>query len=68
MFPRFLMPESMQKMSLVFFNSWALDGFRNVFWRELPLFQLWPQIGALLAFALVFLLLARQFARKWESA
>ncbi len=68
MFPRFLMPAEMQKWSLVFFNSWALDGFRNVFWRELPLSQLWPQVGALLGFALLFLVIARQLARRWESA
>lgn len=67
MFPRFLMPESMQRMSLVFFNAWALDGFRDVFWRELPLWQLWPPLSALLGFALVFLVVARQLARRWES-
>ena len=68
MFPRFLMPEAMQKWSLVFFNSWALDGFRNVFWREVPLLQLWPQVGALLGFATVFLVVARQLARRWETS
>ena len=28
MFPRFLMPEALQRASLVAFNSWALEGFR----------------------------------------
>jgi hypothetical protein len=44
MFPRFLMPESLQKASLVVFNSWALEGFLKVFWREEPLAALWPEI------------------------
>ena len=34
MFPRFLMPAGLQKAGLVLFNSWALEGFTNVFWRE----------------------------------
>ena len=33
MFPRFLMSETMQKMGLVTFNAWALDGYIKVFWR-----------------------------------
>ena len=34
MFPRFLMSETMQKIGLVTFNAWALDGYLKVFWRE----------------------------------
>lgn len=30
MFPRFLMSETMQKMGLVTFNAWALDGYIKV--------------------------------------
>ena len=37
MFPRFLMTETMQKIGLVTFNAWALDGYLKVFWREAPL-------------------------------
>jgi ABC-2 type transport system permease protein len=66
MFPRFLMPESLQRFSLFAFNSWALDGFTKVFWREEPLLHLLPQIGFLLANALVFFALARRLARRWE--
>jgi ABC-2 type transport system permease protein len=36
MFPRFLMPESMQKAGLFTINAWAIDGFTKVFWRDLP--------------------------------
>ena len=68
MFPRFLMSESLQKISLVGFNAWALDGYLKVFWREAPLVALAPQLGALLGFTLLFLLLARRLARRWEVA
>jgi ABC-2 type transport system permease protein len=68
MFPRFLMSESLQKYSLVGFNAWALDGYLKVFWREAPLAALAPQVGALLGFTALFLLLARRLARRWEAA
>jgi len=68
MFPRFLMSETLQQISLVGFNAWALDGYLKVFWREAPLAALAPQVGALLGFTALFLFLARRFARRWETA
>jgi ABC-2 type transport system permease protein len=68
MFPRFLMSPTMQKIGLVTFNAWALDGFVKVFWREVPLRDLWPQVLVLVALTATFLTLARFFARRWESA
>lgn len=68
MFPRFLMPEGLKKLSLVAFNSWALEGFLDVFWREAPLGALLPEIAVLLAWAALFFLLARRIARKFETA
>ena len=68
MFPRFLMSESLQKFSLVGFNAWALDGYLKVFWRESPLLGLLPQVGALAGFTVLFLFLARRFAKRWEVA
>jgi ABC-2 type transport system permease protein len=66
MFPRFLMTPGMQKAGLLTFNAWALDGYVKVFWREAPLAGLLPQVGMLAAFMLVFLVLARLFACRWE--
>ena len=68
MFPRFLMSETLQKFSLVGFNAWALDGYLKVFWRESSLMGLLPQVGALAGFTVLFLLLARRFAKRWEVA
>jgi ABC-2 type transport system permease protein len=61
------MSESLQKFSLVGFNAWALDGYLKVFWREQPLASLLPQVAVLLGFTALFLLLARQLARRWEA-
>jgi ABC-2 type transport system permease protein len=68
MFPRFLMSESMQKLGLLTFNAWALDGYLKVFWRNAAIWQLWPQVLVLSILAAVFLTLARTFARRWEAA
>jgi ABC-type multidrug transport system permease subunit len=68
MFPRFLMSETMQKLGLLTFNAWALDGFLKVFWHDAPIWQLWPQVLVLAVLAAAFLSLARVFARRWETA
>ena len=68
LFPRFLMPEKMQKIGLVTINAWALDGFQKVFWREEPLWSLWPQVLVLTGLGVVFFLVARRVARRWEVA
>jgi len=68
MFPRFLMPELMQKIGLITLNAWAIDGFQKVFWREEPVSNLWPQVTVLVLIALVFFGLARRVARRWEAA
>ncbi len=68
MFPRFLMSESMQKVGLLTFNAWALDGYLKVFWRQAPIWQLWPQVLVLVALTAVFLGIARILARRWETA
>lgn len=68
MYPRPLMSETMQKFSLVGFNSWAMDGYLKVFWRDLPVAALWPQLLALGLFTVAFFELARRLAGRWETA
>ena len=68
MFPRFLMTEGMQRIGLVTFNAWALDGYLKVFWRHAPVWALWPQVLVLAGLAAAFMLLARLLARRWELA
>jgi ABC-2 type transport system permease protein len=68
MFPRFLMSETMQKVGLLTFNAWALDGYLKVFWRQAPIWQLWPQLLVLGTATVAFLGAARLLARRWEAA
>jgi ABC-2 type transport system permease protein len=67
MFPRFMMSETMQKIGRATFNAWALDGYTKVFWREAPISALWPEVSVLVGLTVVFLLIARRFARRWET-
>jgi ABC-2 type transport system permease protein len=68
MFPRFLMSETMQKLGLITFNAWALDGYLKVFWRNAAVWELWPQVLVLSALVVTFLSLSRLLARRWELA
>jgi ABC-2 type transport system permease protein len=68
MWPRFLMPEAMQKIGLVLFNAWALEGFTNVFWREEPLTSLMLPVVILAAWAIGFFLAARRLTQRWDVA
>jgi linearmycin/streptolysin S transport system permease protein len=66
MFPRFLMPEAMQKAGLLTINAWAIDGFTKVFWRDEPVSHLWPQVLVLVGIAIALFAIARRLARRWE--
>jgi len=68
MFPRFLMPEAMQKAGFFTINAWAIDGFTKVFWRDRPVTELWPQVLVLAGIAIALFVIARRVARKWEFA
>jgi len=68
MFPRFLMPAAMKKAGLFTFNSWAIEGYTKVFWRDEPVRSLGPQIAVLIVSGVVLFMLARWFARRWEAA
>lgn len=67
MFPRFLMPEWIQKAGLVLFNAWAIEGFTRVFWREEPLSAVAVPVAVLLGWGVVFFLVAHRLARRWET-
>ena len=67
-FPRFLMPAVMQKAGLFTINAWAIDGFTKVFWRDLPVQDLWQQVSVLLAVGIALFIVARRIARRWEFA
>jgi linearmycin/streptolysin S transport system permease protein len=68
MFPRFLMPEGMQKAGLLTINAWAIDGFTKIFWRDEPISHLWPQVLVLIGIGVILFAIARRVARRWEYA
>jgi len=53
MIPLFTMPAFMQKMAVISVNYWGIQGFFDIFWRELPLIEILPEIGVLLLFGIV---------------
>lgn len=67
MVPRYLMSEQMRQYGLCTFNAWALDGFDKVFWRDLPVSALAPQLLVLMVSGFVFLAAARLLAIRWET-
>jgi ABC-2 type transport system permease protein len=73
MVPRFVMPKFMETLGLFTFNGWALDGFLKVFWYGdvhasalNSILALTPQLAMLTALTVVFLVVARTLARRWE--
>jgi ABC-2 type transport system permease protein len=68
MYPRFLMPEKMQKVGLLTLNAWAIDGFQKIFWRDEPVWNVWPQVAVLLGVGVAFFLIARKLAQRWQAA
>jgi len=68
MFPRFLMPDLMQKAGLLTLNAWAIDGFTKVFWRDEPVAALWQEVAVLLGAGAVLFAVARRLARRWERS
>lgn len=75
MVPRFVMPPIMNTLALFTFNGWALDGYLEVFWYDDPaaafgasVVAALPRACVLFAFACACLVVARRFARRWESS
>ena len=67
MVPRYVMSETMREFGKVTFNAWALDGYTKVFWRDLPVASLLPELAVLITTAIVLFMAARLLARRWES-
>ncbi|MBM3963737.1 MAG: ABC transporter permease [Planctomycetes bacterium] len=68
MVPRYLMSESIQRVGLLTFNAWALEGFNKIFWRELHLRDIELELVVLTFCAFCFIVTARIFATRWERS
>jgi len=53
MIPMFIMPPILQKIALLSVNYWAIQGFYDIFWRNLPLSEILPKIFVLISFGIV---------------
>jgi ABC-2 type transport system permease protein len=62
------MSEKLQKIGLITLNAWALDGFQKIFWRDEPLWSIWPQVLVLSGLSVLFFIIARRVARRWETS
>ena len=67
MVPRYVMSPELRSAGLWTFNAWALDGYDKVFWRDLPLTTLTPQLAVLVSSGFGFLIVARVLAMRWET-
>ena len=54
MVPTFIMPELMQRMSLLVPHGWALEAYLDVIVRGRPVVDVLPHVGVLLGFACAF--------------
>ncbi len=52
MIPITMMPEFMQNIAIISVNYWGIEGFFDIFWRQLPLVDILPKMGILLAIGL----------------
>jgi ABC-2 type transport system permease protein len=67
MIPRYIMSESMQNLGKYTFNGWALDGFKKVFWYDLPVNMITTEIIVLCTIAVVLGAIARTLAVRWDA-
>jgi ABC-2 type transport system permease protein len=67
MVPRFLMPPLFQAAGWLTPNTWALEAYASIFWRNDPLQALVVPMIMLLATALGGLVIARHFARRLQT-
>jgi ABC-2 type transport system permease protein len=53
MIPLFIMPAILQKIALLSLNYWGIQGFYDIFWRNLPLEAILPKILILMGIGIV---------------
>ena len=66
MIPTFVMPQWMQNISPISVNYWSIQGFYDVFWRQLPVSSgvFLTKVAILLGIGIVLTLLSFRFFRK----
>lgn len=64
MIPLFIMPAFMQKIAVVSLNYWGIQGFYDIFWRNLPFVDILPRMLVLLGIGGVMLLISIPLFKK----
>lgn len=67
MIPRYIMSDSMQRLGKLTFNGWALDGFKKVFWYDLPPSAVTTEIAVLCGLAVLLGFCASMMASRWSA-
>lgn len=67
MVPRFFMPPLLQRLGWATPNTWALEAYTAVFWRDAGLSEVLPYVALLAVAGLAGVLLARRLARRYET-
>jgi ABC-2 type transport system permease protein len=67
MVPRFFMPKWIQDLGWITPNTWALEGYTRIFWRDQGLSSLAVPVGLLLAVGIGGFVVARLLTRRWET-
>jgi len=64
MIPLFVMPEIMQQIAVISVNYWGIQGFYDIFWRSLPLTEILPKMGVLVAIGLSMTIISVRLFKK----
>jgi len=64
MIPLFVMPTIMQKIAVVSVNYWGIQGFYDIFWRNLSLIDMLPKMGILIGIGLVMTIISVKLFKK----
>jgi len=63
MVPRIFMPEALKQAGWLTPNTWALEAYSGIFWRQDSLLEIWAPLGAMVGTALLAWMAANWIAR-----
>ena len=64
MIPLYIMPGFMQDIAVISVNYWSIQGFYDIFWRQLGIEALTENVLILLGYTVVLLTLSYYFFRR----
>ena len=64
MVPLFVMPAIMQKIAVVSVNYWGIQGFYDIFWRNLAIIEIVPKMGVLVGIGLIMTIISVRLFKK----